>query len=156
MENKNLLIIFTRNPELGKCKTRLAATVGDEAALNIYSFLLEHTVAITKDLAVEKQVHYSVKIRKNDLWDKSVYSKNKQEGPDLGMRMHYAFEQGFEQGYKNIIIIGSDMFDMNQTDLEVAFEALNRSNFVIGPATDGGYYLLCRWLSEFSSNKYPY
>jgi rSAM/selenodomain-associated transferase 1 len=142
MENRNLLIIFTRNPEFGKCKTRLAATVGDEAALNIYTFLLEHTVAITKDLAVEKQVHYSVKIRENDLWDKSVYSKNKQEGPDLGMRMQYAFKQGFEQGYKNIIIIGSDMFDMNQTDLEVAFEALNRSNFVIGPATDGGYYLL--------------
>ena len=114
--NKNLLIIFTRNPELGKCKTRLAAKVGDKAALNIYTFLLEHTVAITKGLAVEKQVHYSVKIRKNDFWDSSIYSKKQQEGPDLGKRMLHAFEQGFEQGYKNIIIIGSDMFDMNQTD----------------------------------------
>ena len=142
MENSNLLIIFTRNPELGKCKTRLATKVGDEAALNIYTFLLEHTAAITKDLAVEKQVHYSVKIRENDLWDGSIYSKKQQEGPDLGLRMLHAFEQGFEQAYKNIIIIGSDMFDMNQTDIEAAFEALNRSNFVIGPATDGGYYLL--------------
>ena len=139
---KNLLIIFTRNPELGKCKTRLAATVGDEVALNIYTFLLEHTVEITKDLAVEKQVHYSVKVRENDLWDSDLYSKKQQEGLDLGLRMHHAFEQGFAQGYKNIIIIGSDMFDMNQTDLEAAFEALISSNFVIGPATDGGYYLL--------------
>jgi len=142
MNNENLLIIFTRNPELGKCKTRLATKVGDEAALNIYTFLLEHTVAITKDLAVNKQVHYSVKIRENDLWNESIYSKKQQQGPDLGLRMLHAFEQGFDQGYKKIIIIGSDMFDMNQTNLETAFEALNSSNFVIGPATDGGYYLL--------------
>ena len=142
MKNENLLIIFTRNPELGKCKTRLAATIGDEAALHIYTFLLEHTVKITKDLDVQKQVHYSVKIRENDLWDGTIYNKTQQKGSDLGLRMQHAFEQGFEQGFKNIIIIGSDMFDMNQPDLQAAFEGLNSNNFVIGPATDGGYYLL--------------
>lgn len=142
MEHKNLLIIFTRNPELGKCKTRLAATVGDKAALEIYTFLLHHTVAITKNLAVEKQVHYSVKIRDNDLWNKNNYTKKQQAGSDLGLRMLHAFEQGFEAGYKKIIVIGSDMFDMGQTNLEDAFDALDDGNFVIGPATDGGYYLL--------------
>lgn len=142
MDTKNLLIIFTRNPELGKCKTRLAAAVGDEAALNIYKFLLDHTVAITKSLTVVKQVHYSVKVRENDLWNEAIYSKKQQLGTDLGERMLHAFEQGFAQGYKNIIIIGSDMFDMSQTDLEVAFDTLETSSFVIGPATDGGYYLL--------------
>ena len=139
---KNLLIIFTRNPELGTCKTRLAATVGDEAALNIYKFLLKHTISITKDLSFSKQVHYSEKVRENDLWDADLFSKKQQHGTDLGERMRYAFAQGFEQGYEGIVIIGSDMYDMNQNDLEAAFSALDNHDFVIGPAEDGGYYLL--------------
>ncbi len=141
-ESKNLLIIFTRNPELGKCKTRLAASIGDEAALNLYTFLLKHSVSITANLKVEKHVHYSVKIRDNDLWDNSIYTKKQQEGDDLGLRMEFAFEEGFKAGYKNIIIIGSDMYDLDQKDLETAFEALEQDDFVIGPAEDGGYYLL--------------
>lgn len=143
MINKNnLLIIFTRNPELGKCKTRLAAGIGDVAALDIYKILLKHTVSITENLKVKKQVHYSVKIRENDFWDNTIYSKKQQVGDDLGLRMEHAFQKGFEDGYKNIIIIGSDMFDLSQEDLEVAFHALEQHNFVIGPAEDGGYYLL--------------
>lgn len=141
-KNKNLLIIFTRNPELGKCKTRLAATIGDQKALDIYTFLLQHTVAITKGLTVTKEVHYSVKIRENDLWDPAIYSKKKQEGADLGERMQFAFATGFKAGYKNIIIIGSDMYDLHQEDLENAFKALQTSEYVLGPAEDGGYYLL--------------
>lgn len=139
---KDLLIIFTRNPELGKCKTRLAATVGDEAALKVYLFLLKHTISITEDLPVVKQVHYSVKVRPNDLWNEATFIKKQQIGDDLGIRMHRAFQQGFEDGYKRIIIIGSDMFDLDQQDLEEAFSALNANDFVIGPAEDGGYYLL--------------
>ena len=143
MTNKNnLLIIFTRNPELGKCKTRLAATIGNAGALGIYTFLLKHTVSITENLEVTKQIHYSVKIRKNDLWENTIYDKKKQEGSDLGLRMEYAFKQGFAEGYKNIIIIGSDMYDLNQNDLELAFQSLDQNDFVIGPAEDGGYYLL--------------
>ncbi len=142
MKEKNLLIIFTRNPELGKCKTRLAATIGDQSALEIYQFLLQHTVHITKELNVTKEVHYSLKIRENDLWDSKVYSKRQQFGTDLGIRMEYAFEKGFESGFKNIIIIGSDMYDLQQIDLENAFRVLETHDFVIGPAKDGGYYLL--------------
>ncbi|GGX22417.1 TIGR04282 family arsenosugar biosynthesis glycosyltransferase [Aquimarina muelleri] len=141
MKEKNLLLIFTRNPELGKCKTRLAATIGEEAALKIYTFLLQHTVAITKNLDVKKEVHYSVKIRDNDLWNPHIYSKKKQYGDDLGQRMEYAFLKGFEQGYENIIIIGSDMYDLSQKDIENAFLALDTHEYVIGPAEDGGYYL---------------
>ncbi len=140
--NKNLLLIFTRNPELGKCKTRLASTIGDEAALNIYKFLLQHTVAITKDLEVDKQVHYSVKIREDDYWDKAYFSKRQQKGDDLGIRMQHAFEEGFASGYKHIIIIGSDMYDMDAKNIEEAFQSLQSHDFVIGPAIDGGYYLL--------------
>jgi rSAM/selenodomain-associated transferase 1 len=138
----NLLIIFTRNPELGKCKTRLAAVIGDTAALAIYTFLIEHTVGITKSLKVDKQVHYSQNVHHNDLWNDATYSKKKQQGSDLGERMNYAFKQGFEEGYKNIIIIGSDIYDLIQLDIEKAFTMLEHNNYVLGPAADGGYYLL--------------
>lgn len=152
---KDLLIIFTRNPELGKCKTRLAATVGNEAALEIYIFLLKHTISITKDLSVIKQVHYSVKVRGNDLWNEDTFIKKQQIGDDLGIRIHRAFQQGFEDGYERIIIIGSDMLDLDQQDLEEAFSALNRNDFVVGPAEDGGYYLLGmrRLKTELFQNK---
>ncbi len=140
--NNNLLIIFTRNPELGKVKTRLSATIGNEAALNIYKFLLQHTLSITKNLKVEKQVHYSVKVRDNDIWDKTIYRKKQQSGKDLGERMEYAIQKGFKNGFKNIILIGSDLYDISEIDLEAAFNALKNHNFVLGPAEDGGYYLI--------------
>ncbi|WP_034886750.1 TIGR04282 family arsenosugar biosynthesis glycosyltransferase [Gillisia sp. Hel_I_29] len=140
--SKNLLLIFTRNPELGKVKTRLAKDVGDETALEIYKFLIEHTVNVTKDLSVEKEVHYSVKIRENDLWDNTIFSKKLQQGEDLGERMQYAFEQGFKAGYQNIIIIGSDLYDLNKQDIEEAIVDLQEYDAVVGPAEDGGYYLL--------------
>jgi rSAM/selenodomain-associated transferase 1 len=141
LKEKNLLLIFTRNPELGKCKTRLAATIGDQAALDIYKFLLQHTVEITKNLEVHKEVHYSAKIRDNDSWNPNIYGKKQQVGNDLGQRMEYAFEAGFANGYQNIIIIGSDMYDLTQKDIENAFMALASHEYVIGPAEDGGYYL---------------
>lgn len=140
--SKNLLLIFTRNPELGKGKRRLAATVGDQAALDIYRFLLEHTVHITKNLYAEKVVYYSDEIWKDDIWDNSKFGKQLQQGADLGERMANAFLTGFENGFEKIIIIGSDMYDLSQEDLENAFKALQNNDFVLGPAEDGGYYLL--------------
>ncbi|WGK65391.1 TIGR04282 family arsenosugar biosynthesis glycosyltransferase [Croceiramulus getboli] len=142
MQEKNSLLIFTRNPELGKCKTRLAATVGDESALAIYRFLLQHTVSITKELPVHKEVHYSVAIRENDLWDPDLYHKELQQGADLGARMEYAFAKAFQRGQNKVIIMGSDLYDLTTTDLQEAFNALEDHDFVVGPATDGGYYLL--------------
>ena len=138
----SLLIIFTRNPELGRCKTRLAKTIGDISALKVYTILLKHTVLITEELAVEKEVHYSDKVVENDIWNESNYSKKKQEGDDLGGRMKHAFEQGFTAGFEKIVIIGSDIYDLRQSDLEKAFLDLETCDIVIGPAEDGGYYLL--------------
>lgn len=140
--SKKALIIFTRNPELGKVKTRLAKTVGDESALDIYKFLIQHTVKVTKDLKVDKYVFYSEGIRKNDAWNVDVFRKKLQEGNDLGERMHNAFLEIFKMGYEKAVIIGCDMFDWEKKDLEAAFMGLNDFDFVIGPATDGGYYLL--------------
>lgn len=140
--SKNLLLIFTRNPELGKCKSRLAATVGNEIALNIYKFLLNHTFAITKNVNAAKQVWYSEKIWKNDIWNNHFFDKKLQEGANLGIRMANAFSEGFTAGFERIIIIGSDMYDLTQKDIDHAFSELENSDFVVGPAEDGGYYLL--------------
>ncbi|SRX74414.1 TIGR04282 family arsenosugar biosynthesis glycosyltransferase [Aequorivita antarctica] len=140
--SKKALIIFTRNPELGKVKTRLAKSVGDESALNIYKFLLKHTVAITEKLNVDKYVFYSENIHREDIWNSDIFRKKLQTGKDLGERMNNAFSEIFGMGYEKAIIIGSDMFDLEKKDLETAFDVLQTNHFVIGPATDGGYYLL--------------
>lgn len=140
--SKKALIIFTRNPELGKVKTRLAQSVGDESALNIYKFLVQHTVEITENLQMDKYVYYSEEIHKNDGWDSNIFRKKLQIGNDLGERMYNAFRDMFAIGYQYVIIIGCDMFPWEKPDLETAFEALLAHNFVIGPAMDGGYYLL--------------
>jgi hypothetical protein len=142
-ENKDrLLLIFTRNPKLGKCKTRLAATIGDQAALDIYMILIRHTAEITKDLSCSKEVYYSEEVPENDLWGKDNYAKQLQKGNDLGERMYNAFKSGFQKGYKKIILIGSDIYDLNSETIEEAFVEIENADFVIGPAADGGYYLV--------------
>ncbi len=140
--SKKALIVFTRNPELGKCKTRLAATIGDKSALDVYRFLLDHTVKITSPLSADVYVYYSEKIREIDIWDTSIFRKKQQQGLDLGAKMQHAFTEVFGMGYQKAIIIGSDMYDINTQDLEDAFLTLENNNFVVGPAQDGGYYLL--------------
>ena len=136
------LLIFTRNPELGKVKTRLATTIGDTAALKMYQKLLEHTVDITQPLKVDKFVFYSEQIQENDHWDTTIYSKELQKGADLGERMHHAFESLFKKGYRQIVIVGSDIFELTTKNIQEAFTGLDTANFVVGPALDGGYYLL--------------
>jgi len=140
--SKNLLLIFTRNPELGKCKTRLAAKVGDETALDIYKFLLNHTANLTQDVDAAKQVWYSEEIWKEDIWDTTYFDKRLQQGDDLGIRMANAFQEGFASNFERIIVIGSDMYDLSKGDIDKAFETLKTKDLVIGPAEDGGYYLL--------------
>jgi len=140
--SKKALIIFTRNPELGKVKTRLATSVGDKKALEIYKFLISHTVKITRDLPVDKYVFYSEKIIDNDTWDNTIYRKKIQTGSHLGERMYHAFKELLTMGYEQVIIVGSDIYELSQNDIEDAFLHLQKNKFVIGPATDGGYYLL--------------
>ena len=139
---KNLLLVFTRNPELGKVKTRLAKTVGNATALKIYIFLLERTRDISVKVSADKAVYYSVKVRENDIWDASIFQKHQQVGEDLGIRMLHAFKNGFKAGYEKVMIIGSDLYDLTAETIENAFSVLEKNEVVIGPAEDGGYYLL--------------
>lgn len=140
---KNLLLIFTKNPVAGKVKTRLAKDVGDEKALEIYQFLLDHSVKFTSKVVATRQVWYSDEINNSDIWDNDLFQKKEQlSSPDLGERMQHAFENGFSEGFERILIIGTDLYDISEEDIRLAFESLDNHDFVIGPATDGGYYLL--------------
>lgn len=140
--SNELLLVFTRTPVPGKCKTRLAKIIGDVPALEVYAKLLERTMEATQDLPVAKWVLYSDDIVEDDIWDPAFYIKKKQSGKNLGDRMANAFLDGFEAGYAHIVIIGSDLWDLNPKDIREAFEALRDKDFVLGPASDGGYYLL--------------
>lgn len=152
---KKLLIIFYRNPELGKVKTRLAKTIGNEKALSIYLKLANHTRVITQDLQVDKVVYYSHFIDTEDAWPNQLYKKKLQSGEDLGEKMLHAFEEGFQNGYQKICIIGTDCFELNSFIVSKAFAQLKKEDAVLGPAKDGGYYLLGvnQLLKEVFQNK---
>jgi hypothetical protein len=139
---KNAVIIFVRNPELGKVKTRLAATVGDEEALNIYCLLLNHTMQQAGKVAADKFVFYHQQIKADDIWNKDGFYKKLQTGESLGDKMKAAFDEIFNLGYNKIMIIGSDCLQLNSTIINAGFGLLDEHDTVIGPATDGGYYLL--------------
>jgi len=140
--NKSLILVFVRNPELGKVKTRLSRTIGNNAALKIYTILLAHTESVLNSMPVDKVVYYSEEIQQNDLWSEKLYQKKNQKGSDLGARMQNAFETAFKELYEKVVIVGSDLFDLNTTHIEDAFQALENHELVIGPSLDGGYYLL--------------
>lgn len=136
------VIIFVRNPEAGKVKTRLAAALGNEAALAIYKKLLMHTLEITEAMAADKFVFYADEVIAADMWQRPHYYKAVQAIDDLGGRMYSAFDYVLSKGYGKVCIIGSDCYELSSAIIEQAFAFLDGSDVVIGPAKDGGYYLL--------------
>ncbi len=137
--SKNLLIIFVKNIKLGKVKTRLAKTIGNENAFEIYKELVKVTEQATEKLNLDKRVYFSDTII-DSKWQN--HTKKVQKGIDLGERMKNAFLEGFEDGYKNIILIGSDLPDISSDVITKGYENLQKNEVVFGPAEDGGYYLL--------------
>ncbi len=135
------LLIFIKNATLGKVKTRLAQTVGDQRALKIYKALLQHTKAIALTTPATRLLFYSETINENDDWSRDDFQKLLQHDGDLGMRMKAAFATAFQQ-HEKVVIIGSDCASLNPAIVQQAFEQLDHFPFVIGPALDGGYYLL--------------
>ncbi|MDE3213430.1 MAG: TIGR04282 family arsenosugar biosynthesis glycosyltransferase [Bacteroidota bacterium] len=139
---KPALIIMVRNPVLGKVKSRLAASVGEERALQIYKYLLAYTHSQTRNLPLDKFVFYDQFIDTGDHWDNSRYRKRLQQGSALGEKMNYAFTEIFELGYGPVMMIGSDCPEISAKDILLGFESLVPNDFVLGPALDGGYYLI--------------
>jgi rSAM/selenodomain-associated transferase 1 len=135
-------LIFAKNLIHGEVKTRLASTVGHDKAMTVYEQLIAHTIETTKHLPVDKTVFYSKRIELEDAWDNKIYEKNIQTGNDLGDKMKNAFATVFGNRNKKLVIIGTDCPDLNASVIMNAYVYLEDHDIVIGPASDGGYYLL--------------
>ncbi|MEX2435241.1 MAG: TIGR04282 family arsenosugar biosynthesis glycosyltransferase [Balneolaceae bacterium] len=142
MKKEDLLMVFVKNPEKGKVKTRLAKSIGDLKALLVYKKLLNYTVQVASGVPVSKQVWYSSFIDYKDSIDQIVFEKRLQEGDDLGARMKKAFARAFDEGFDRVLIIGSDCPGLTEEMILNAFNVLDNQQVVIGPSEDGGYYLL--------------
>ncbi len=134
-----LVIVFVKNIKLGTVKTRLAKTIGDYGAFEVYSELVKITEKATLELNVDTRIYFSNAVI-DTKWPNTF--KTVQNGADLGERMLNAFKDGFEAGYKSIVLIGSDLPDINSSHIEKGIDALKNNTIVFGPAEDGGYYLI--------------
>jgi hypothetical protein len=148
LNNLKALIIFVKNPEAGKVKTRLAKDIGADNALLIYKKLLAHTRQISISIKANRLLFYADSISLTDDWPESDFQKHVQQGNDLGERMFNAFQESCSQLNSRSIIIGSDCMELTPDIIEKAFLELNNHDFVIGPAKDGGYYLLGMKVTE--------
>ena len=131
-----------KNPERGKVKTRLAATLGREKALGVYKKLLNHTINAASQTNVVREVWYSSFVDENDTILPELFDKKLQPEGNLGAKMAHAFREGFGNGFSKVVIIGSDCPGISSNLLEQAYRELDEHDLVIGPSEDGGYYLL--------------
>ncbi len=138
MEN-SLLIVFVKNIRPGKVKTRLAKSIGDEKACQVYKHLVKITESVTNQIVVDKRIYFSDMVVENK-WEGS--EKFIQEGEHLGEKMEAAFEKGFIDGYSKIVLIGSDLPDISVQLIQQGLNELTNNEVVLGPAEDGGYYLI--------------
>ena len=137
--NKELVIVFVKNIKLGKVKTRLAATIGNQGAFDVYTQLVDVTEKAIKNIKADKRIYFSEAVVENT-WKNNF--KAVQIGESLGDRMSHAFKQGFEDGYDRIVLIGSDLPDITEYQINDGLQALKDNEVVFGPAEDGGYYLV--------------
>jgi rSAM/selenodomain-associated transferase 1 len=147
MIKHHTLIIFTRYPEKGKTKTRLIPVLGAKGAADLQRRMTEETITkariLQSKIKVDIEVYFTggnEQLMSAWLGDNLVFKKQR-EG-DLGEKMQAAFANAFNNGNKRIVLIGIDCPKLNPTILEKAFDCLSNNDLVIGPARDGGYYLI--------------
>ncbi len=145
--NNQQLIIFTRYPEPGKTKTRLIPALGAEGAAALQRQMTEITVTRAKKLF--NSIPLSVEIRfaggnwqLMNHWLGSDLTFQEQGTGDLGERIARAFQAAFNRGMESVVIIGTDCPSLTLEIMLQAFEKVTKSDVIIGPATDGGYYLI--------------
>ena len=137
MNNPGELIIqFSRAPILGQVKRRLAEQIGDDAALKVHNKLFAKTLQVVSEVHVATRLYLSSPPTKNFPHDYQI-----QQGNNLGDRMAHALQTELINS-KKICLIGSDCLDLTANDLREAFAKLETNDLVLGPARDGGYYLI--------------
>jgi rSAM/selenodomain-associated transferase 1 len=137
---KEVVLVFQKNEVLGKVKTRLASGMGELRALEIYRHLVQMTYSALAEVPAFIWTYFSDFIPKTVNFP--IAKSFAQEGQDLGDRMAGAFARSFELGMDKVVLIGTDCPTLQSQHLNEAFEALTHSDLVLGPATDGGYYLI--------------
>lgn len=137
---KEVVLVFQKNAILGKVKTRLASGMGEIRALEIYKHLVQLTYSALEAVPVPVWTFFSDFIPEST--HPTVEKSFVQQGQDLGERMLNAFARTFESGRNKVVLIGTDCPTLQSQHLIQAFAALNDSDLVLGPASDGGYYLI--------------
>jgi len=141
LKNNPLVLVFCKNQIIGKVKSRLALKIGQKKAFLIYSELVDKTASIVNSLSSEVHVYYSDYIEENDKFHSSKIKKFIQKGNNLGDRIINALNISFKN-FSPVVVIGSDLWKLEISDIEDTFRILKNKNVVIGPSNDGGYYLI--------------
>ena len=141
------LILFTRYPEPGRTKTRLIPALGAEGAAALQQRMSEAIVARMARFAarspVSLEIRYAGGTRQAvEAWLSSDIPCLDQGAGDLGDRLRRAFSQAFAEGNRQVVVIGADCPDLTPALFAQAFAALESRELVLGPALDGGYYLI--------------
>jgi len=139
------LIFFARAPLPGKVKTRLTRQIGADAALELYRAMgREILTRITRPDAWDTLVFFSPREEEPLMkeWLGTEYRYTPQRGVDLGERMHAALKDARALGHPVVVLAGSDIPELTAAVIERAFTALGSADVVLGPAADGGYYLV--------------
>ena len=144
---RQTVILFTRYPQAGKVKTRLIKGLGPEGAAKLHSRLTKQVISnllpLVKNDSVCLQVSYCGGSKEEiQTWLGSDLPLKRQQGNDLGERMVRAFEQAWESGAKKVVLIGSDCPGIKPSIIENGLQYLETHDLVLGPAADGGYYLI--------------
>ncbi|WP_421655958.1 TIGR04283 family arsenosugar biosynthesis glycosyltransferase [Leptothermofonsia sp. ETS-13] len=147
MTTSDRLIIFTRYPVPGAAKTRLIPALGAEGAAELHRTMAEYTLAQSRVLQSSDSVTLEVRFDGGsaiamEAWLGSGLRYQLQGEGDLGDRLIRAFQSAFDEGATSVIIIGTDCPELNAPLLQEAFKHLRHHNLVLGPAVDGGYYLI--------------
>ncbi len=145
--NDCALIIFTKLPRAGEVKTRLGKSIGMDEAADIYKQFAEHAFTLADAMqsgGVNIYVFFSPGADANQIarWVGRDFQFFEQKGVTLGDRMKHAFDKTFFDGARRAVIIGTDVPELDVSTIHTAFALLNTSDIVLGPSTDGGYYLL--------------
>ena len=144
---KEHLLVFARMPEPGNTKTRLIPACGAEAAAAISMFLTQKTIQTANRFAASRGCKITIHSSGGDpqsmaeaFGAESKYVR--QLGSSLGSRLVHATEHAFSTGASRVVVIGTDCLELEERDLSLAFDSLRKNEVVLGPATDGGYYLI--------------
>jgi uncharacterized protein len=141
------LIVFAKLPRVGDVKTRLGKEIGMEEAGRVYEEFARHAFTIASTLSHEHVAVYLLYAPGADeaairRWVGHGFRYFPQEGASLGDRMHAAFRKVFNDGATEAVIIGTDVPELDVETVRAGFEKLQSCDVVIGPSSDGGYYLL--------------